>query len=257
MNIHQETAAYLNTLWTTNEICSDLPSHLKPTTLEEGYRAQEAFIHLSQSPCTGWKLGVASENQLTQAQLNRPLVGRILSNRCFEKNKHVVVPESGVITIEGEIGLILKHDILPNRVEPISWMDVSHICLTFEIVRSRFINRRAVGWPSFVADNVGFEALITSDPLPMIPCDTILDELLHKSYIELDGQAIAYPLQDKDGINPLTSLTHLANHARQENITLYAGELVSTGAFYKPFDLPHRNHGISAIYPWNTFGFSV
>lgn len=257
MNMRFKTALYLHQLWQAAELCSALPEHIKPTTLEEGYQAQEALIELTQSSCSGWKLGVASDSQLAKAELSRPLIGRILTNRCFKKNQTIPMPPAGNLTIEGEIGLILHHDILPGRPEPVSWLDVSHIILSFEVVRSRFINRRAVGWPSFIADNVGFEALITSDAIAQKPSDALIDRLLYESYITLDDQIVSRPLTGKDGINPLTSLAHLVDHSTQYGIALKAGEIISTGAFYQPFDLTDRNHRIKAINPWGEFGFAI
>lgn len=43
--------------------------------------------------------------------------------------------------------------------------DKGGMILVFEELLSRFADRRAVGWPSFVGDSVGFEALIIGNSI--------------------------------------------------------------------------------------------
>lgn len=65
--------------------------------------------------------------------------------------------------------------------------DIRSTCLTFEIVRLRFTNRKTVGWPSFAADNVGFEALVVGKSICEGVDLQVMRELAETAVVNLDG----------------------------------------------------------------------
>ncbi len=70
--------------------------------------------------------------------------------------------------------------------------------IAFELVLSR-ANRRAVGWPSFVGDSVGFEASILG---PQIDPAAIHRGVASVS-VQANGQVMGGGLSGDDGIDPV------------------------------------------------------
>ena len=143
---------------------------------------------------------------------------------------------------------MLDRDIPPQagRV-PVS-EDIRATCVTFEVVRSRFVDRKAVGWPSFVADNVGFEALVVSDSLGAGIDIPLLAELAQTTEVYVDGECRARGLSGDAATDPLVSLAHLYAHAAERGQTLKAGDVVTTGAMCQPFEW-YRASGECQV-PW-------
>lgn len=161
------------------------------------------------------------------------------------------------MTIECEIAFVLDRDIPPQagRV-PVS-EDIRATCVTFEVVRSRFVDRKAVGWPSFVADNVGFEALVVGNSLGAGINVPLLADLAETTEVHVDGQRRAGGLSGDAATDPLVSLAHLYAHAAERGQTLKAGDVVTTGAMCQPFDLHETGHQVSARFLGQTLTFTL
>ncbi|MGB0732216.1 MAG: 2-keto-4-pentenoate hydratase [Pontibacterium sp.] len=239
-----KAAAFLLDLWSSGQQTDQLATGYRPDSLPQGYEAQNAFIDRSQKTPIGWKLGIASPLQLKVNSLSRPLIGKVLKERCFTDGAKLDLPASGTITIECELGITLKHDLDPKVCNEAAWSDIESLYFTFEIVRSRFFNRKSVGWPSFVADNVGFEALVIGQPITLAPSTNEVHKLQQSTQVLLNGTCVSKPLLGDKGVCPLTALNHLLAHAKEYGYTLPKGDIVSTGAFCEPFDLSSRNDHI-------------
>lgn len=240
----QACAATLLKTWRTGGQLSALPPELRPVTLAEGYDAQDCLIAAAGGARAGWKLGVGSPALLRTSGLSRPLVGQVAQSRCHTSDTTICLPDDAPVTVECEIAFILAHDIPPEAPRHVLPNTIRSACVTFEVVRSRFTSRRTVGWPSFVADNVGFEALVVAEPLHT----GLLREINDTVEIRLDGVPVARALSGDDATDPLNSLQALLAHARERGITLRAGEIVSTGAMCKPFDITGTGHEVVASY---------
>ncbi|MBB1594143.1 hypothetical protein A9973_08670 [Achromobacter sp. UMC46] len=66
--------------------------------------------------------------------------------------------------------------------------------------------------------------------------------------MSLDGQVKARAQTGDDATDPLRSLAALYAHAADRNVTLRAGEIVSTGAMCTPFDIVGSGHTLTATY---------
>lgn len=250
------SATLLLKTWRAETLLDSLPAELRPHTLQQGYDAQDCLFKAAGGTRAGWKLGVGSPAAMRAAQLARPLVGQLETARCHASGADLQLPTRAPLTIECEIAFVLARDIepLPNRsVQP---DDIRHTCLTFEVVRSRFVDRKRVGWPSFTADNVGFEALIIGAPA----CDgldlQVLRSLAETTVVHLDGEPKAGVLSGDAATDPLNSLAALYAHAAERGETLRAGDIVSTGALCEPFDITGSGHRLSVRYLDEELAFS-
>jgi 2-keto-4-pentenoate hydratase len=234
-----------------------LPADTRPTTLEQGYVAQDAFFEAAGGTCGGWKLGAGSPAAMRAANLSRPLVGQLDQARLHGSGAHLQLDPAAPITIECEVGFILERDLPPDPGRTINAADIRATCVTFEVVRSRFIDRKSVGWPSFVADNVGFEALIVGDTFCSGLDEALLHELADTVVVDLDGQPRARSLTGEAATDPLNSLKALYAHAAERGVTLRAGDIVSTGAMCEPFDIVGTGHELSVRYFGKVLRFTV
>lgn len=228
-------ARILADAWKTGRALTELPVDLRPRTLAEGYEVQDALIATLREPVGGWKLGVGSKAAMRAANLERPLVGRVLENRIHRNGSSVRLARDAPVTVEFEIAFVLGRDIAPGD-RPAKALDaVSAIHATFELVLSRFVDRRAVGWPSFAGDSVGFEALIVGPRIDAADMEKVAASVV----IDVDGKEAARGLAGDDLTDPLASFDFLLDHAKERGVTLKAGEIVTLGAIGKPFDLAH------------------
>lgn len=242
------TASALLGAWRSGDLLIALPDVLKPQSLEEGYDAQSEFFKASGGKRAGWKLGVGSPAAMRAAQLHRPLVGQLEQARCHRSGVHLKMPAPTPVTIECEIAFVLSRDLPPVAGRQIDALDIHSTCVTFEVVRSRFTDRKTVGWPSFAADNVGFEALVVGESACVGLDENVLRELAETVVVYLNGEPRAKGLFDDTATNPMHSLLALYEHAAERGETLRAGEIISTGAICQPFDVVGTGHELSVRY---------
>lgn len=226
-------ASLLATHWKNGTQLAELPAEIRPGTLQEGYAVQDRLIAAMGEKTAGWKLGVGSPLGMRSAGLDRPLVGRILASHCYRSGDTVRLPNQAPVTVEFEIAFVLGRDIEPGDA-PASALDaVAATHPAFELVLSRFVDRRAAGWPSFVGDSVGFEASVIGDPID----PGQIAEVVRTVTVAANGKEMARGLTGEDLTDAVKSLDYLIAHARERGIALKRGEIVSAGAIAKPFDL--------------------
>jgi 2-keto-4-pentenoate hydratase len=242
------TAAPLLQAWRNGELLASLPDALKPHTLEQGYQAQAELFSSAGGARGGWKLGVGSPAAMRGANLTRPLVGQLEQARLHRSGVQLQMPAPTKVTIECEIAFVLARDLPPLPGRQIEPQDIRETCVTFEVVRSRFTDRKTVGWPSFVADNVGFEALVVGETVCAGLDEAVLRELAETTVVYLDGEAKAKGLFGETATDPLNSLAALYQHAAEQGITLRSGDIVTTGAMCEPFDIQGAGHELVARY---------
>lgn len=253
----QRTAALLLQHWHSGDLLEALPAHLKPETLSQGYEIQDLLFGAAGGRRAGWKLGVGSPAAMRAGKLDRPLIGQLDAGRCLSNGAHVTLPAETAVTIECEIAFVLDRDVPPKIGRTPVSEDVRATCLTFEVVRSRFVDRKRVGWPSFAADNVGFEALIVGEHLCMGIDEALLVSLADTTEVLLDGEPRAHGLHGEAATDPLASLAALYAHAAERGQTLKAGDIVTTGAMCQPFDLVGGGHGVTARYLGRELSFTL
>jgi 2-keto-4-pentenoate hydratase len=226
-------ARALAALWRSGAQCRELAPEMRPTTLAQGYAIQDQLVTALGERAVGWKLGVGSTAQKRASGIGRSIAGRILASRLFGAGDSVTMPDSAPVTVEFEIDYVLGRDVLPNEPAFDVLDAVSEVRVAFELVRSRFGDRRAVGWPSFAADNAAFHALVLG---PTIDHDDVR-ELVSTLSVERDGVEVARALTGDDMTDPQAALADLVATSRERGMTLPKGSIVSTGTQSRPFDV--------------------
>lgn len=250
------TATILAQAWRSGDLLAALPAANQPLTLEQGYDVQDQLFQLAAGSRAGWKIGVGSPAAMRGAGLSRPLVGQLERARLHSSGVQLSLPAYTPVTIECEIAFVLDRDLPPVRGRAIDAADIRSTCVTFEVVRSRFVDRKTVGWPSFTADNVGFEALVVGQTLCQGLDPEVMRQLAENVVVYLNGEPRAKGLFDDTATDPLNSLAALYAHAAERGETLMAGDIITTGAMCEPFDISGTGHKLIARYFDNELTFS-
>ncbi|PKU24027.1 2-keto-4-pentenoate hydratase [Telmatospirillum siberiense] len=223
----------------------ELPVEIRPSTLSQGYDVQDRFLALLDEPVAGWKLGVGSPKGKRDTGLDRAIAGRVLTSRLHRSGETARLPNRAPATVEFEICFVLGRDVEPGAVSGSPMVAVSAAHVAFELVLSRFVDRRAVGWPSFAADNAAFQALVLGEAVD----PARIGEIAGAVVVSADGKEMAGGLVGDDAIDPVGALSEMFAHARERGITLPAGTLVSTGTLSKPFTVAGHGADIVARFP--------
>jgi 2-keto-4-pentenoate hydratase len=246
-------AELLLSTWRSHGVLDALPESSRPATLDEGYAVQDAVARLRGEPLAGWKLGVGSIGAMRQARLARPLIGRVYESLVYAPGGVVPLPTDRPITVECEIAFVLGQDIVPHEAPSRLSDAVGATRVTFELVLSRFQNRRAVGWPSFVADGVGFGALVVG---PEIETDRI-DQVARGLSVMADGVVRARVATGDDVTSPWESFAALIAHASERGVVLNKGQIITTGACALPFDIGSGSTDLEARFGGKVFAARV
>jgi 2-keto-4-pentenoate hydratase len=202
----------------------NLPADLQPETIEEAYVIQDEIAQLS-GLVGGWKASFEPKD-------GRLMAAPVVSTYVNHQSEGLAV--SGPARVEVEFAVIFGAD-LPKNSSPYTREDVNKAIASahviFEVLGTRFEDRKLVSAHSYLADGNGNDAIIIGDAIPdWRSLDlTKLDVQLHVDG-ELAGQSSNGASFDK----VLDLLTSLANHAGEHLGGLKAGQVVITGARVGP-----------------------
>ena len=243
-------ARFLFDVWRDSKQVAELPQAIRPTNIDQGYDVQDNLVDLLGAPVIGWKLGVGSAKLKQQSGVGRSIAGRVLGNRRYDPGATVKLSFAAPVTIEFEIAFVLGRDI-DDRFAGDVRTAIAETRVTFELVMARFVDRRAVGWPSFAADDSGFEALIVGERID----DSQIPELLSSLVVSVDGQEKARAATGDDATDPYGALADLVAIARERKMVLPKGSIISTGSASMPFAVSAPKGEVSATYLGKMLGF--
>ena len=226
-------AAILADAWRSGTLLKELPVANRPRTLAQGYDVQDRLIAALGESVVGWKLGVGSPRQKQQSGVGRSIAGRILGSRVYRAGDTVPLPSAAPVTIEFEIAYVLSRDVLPDEPAFPVLNAVGEVRAAFELVLSRFMDRRAVGWPSFAADNGAFQALVFGEVIDRARINELGDSLV----VFADDKEAARSLSGEDATDPEVAFADLVATARERGMVLPKGSIVSTGTVSNPFNI--------------------
>jgi 2-keto-4-pentenoate hydratase len=230
----------------------ELPEAVRPRTMSEGYDVQDRLVAALGAESAGWKLAIGSHKGKRGSGVGRSIAGRVLRDRLHGNGARLQMPHAGAVTIEFEIAYGIARDIAPDAPVVPAAEVVGETRAAFELVLSRYVDRRAVGWPSFAADNSAFQALVLG---PVLATGD-LAEVARSLVVEVDGVERVRAVTGEDETDPLSALTDLMAVARERGMTIPAGSLVSTGTLSVPFDLTGPGR-ITARFLGQSLGFTL
>ncbi|WP_407158531.1 hydratase [Bradyrhizobium sp. STM 3557] len=228
-----------------------MPQAIRPANIDQGYDVQDRLVDLLGVPVVGWKLGVGSAKLKQQSGVGRSIAGRVLKHRRHDPGATVKLSFAAPVTIEFEIAFVLEQDI-DHRFAGDLRSAIAEARVTCELVMARFVDRQSVGWPSFAADNSGFEALIVGERID----ERQIPELLSSLVVSVDGHEKARAARGDDATDPYGALADLVSIARERKLILPKGSIISTGSASMPFAVSAPQGEVSTSYLGRKLGFS-
>jgi len=225
-----EAAQLLLATRAAGQLIERLPSHLTPTTVEDGYAIQHAAHDLASQPLGPWKIGATTEQAQRILGLDGPFIGRPDPRRVIPSGAELALVDwfVGPPLIETEIGLVARVDLAELPDDPMDLAEVIDVVACLELVNPRFSDMTTVGAPSLIADNAVASAIVASDALGW-SVDQVRQLDRVPVSIEIDGVEKAVGTGAMALGHPLNVLGYAATLAAEWGTPIKAGELVITG----------------------------
>jgi 2-keto-4-pentenoate hydratase len=224
-------ARRLAAAWNGRTLLDELPLAERPATVDAAYAIQRRLQEELGEASAGWKIGGASVNGLRASPSGQPVFGFLRGSCVYESGAVLALPPGGV-TLEVEIAVRFGRQVAPAST-PFDPALIDRAYVAIEAVRSRFRDRKAVGQPSFLADDAGFHAFVRGDELPGGAQSPVFGEA---ASLTRDGVPIAKPLAGDDGTDPLAALRLFWEHAAAQRLVVPEGAFVTTGTQTVPVD---------------------
>jgi len=237
----EQIQAASDTLWTHwrhgGRIVA-LPGELRPLTREEGYAIQACLEQRSAFPLFGWKIAATSKAGQAHIAVDGPLAGRLLGERVFENGSRLRFGSNHMRVAEAEFAFRMAVDLPPRATryavdEVLAGVATLHPAI--EIPDSRYVDFTVVGAPQLIADNACAHEFVLGPPAP--EAWRSVDLAAHRVVGSVAGQL------EREGIganvlgDPRDALTWLVNELSQLNVTLRAGQVVTTGTCLVPLPI--------------------
>jgi 2-keto-4-pentenoate hydratase len=223
--------------WQHGTRIGGLPDRLQPFTREEGYAIQARLERRSRHPLFGWKIAATSRAGQAHIAVDGPLAGRLLRERVRGRGESVPLGRHMRVA-EAEFAFRMARDLAP-RPSPYSVPEVLDAVATLhpaiEVPDSRYEDFTIVGAPQLIADNACAHYFVLGDASP----DEwgAADLVQHRVTGSIEGRHS----REGSGANvlgdPRVALAWLVNELSSLNITLRAGEVVTTGTCLVPLEI--------------------
>lgn len=231
----EAASALLVRSWETGAVIEALPETMRPASRAEGYAIQARLEATSARPLLGWKIAATSKAGQAHINVDGPLAGRILAERCFETGATLPFGANRMRVVEPEFAFRMARDLPPRRLpygveEVLAAVGTLHPSL--EVPDSRFADFTRVGAAQLIADDACAHLLVlgaaTQAPWRAIDLSQHRVQASVQGKLEREGVG-ANVLED-----PRKALTWLANELSGLGVTLKAGQVVTTGTCMVP-----------------------
>jgi 2-keto-4-pentenoate hydratase len=196
-------------------------------TLDQAYAVQDRLLALLDTPAgevRHWKSGGPSR---TDAMRHAPLPARGVRSLGDDlAGLHL-----GQRRIEAEVALRIAHDVTPAQARVVCWPEacglVDAMCVSIELVDSRWARGRAAAPLLKLADLLVHGALVLGEFVPYTPRDWAQQECRVRI-----GASEVLTFRGSLGVgHPGWVLPAFVRHATRHGATLAAGTVVSTGTW--------------------------
>lgn len=217
---------------TSGQLLVELPLAERPSTVDDGYLVQTTVLAAGGEPLAGWKIAGASPRCVRGEVPAVPLIGGVVPSRILRSGASLEIHAGAPLTLEAEVAVSFARDVAPAD-EPFDHTLIDGVFAAIEVVRSRFVDRKAVGQPSFAADNVGFHALVCGAAVDLAPGAAFQANV----EMRFNDQVIATSMLGDDRTQPFQALSFLWSEFARRGITIPRGAVITTGTLTLPVDV--------------------
>ncbi|MEO8256330.1 MAG: fumarylacetoacetate hydrolase family protein [Acidobacteriota bacterium] len=239
--------------WQSGRRTACLAETMRPSTREEGYAVQAQLERRSAFPLYGWKIAATSEAGQAHIAVDGPLAGRLLRERAYEAGLRIPFGANHMRVAEAEFAFRMAGNLAP-RVSPYSSSEVlaavESLHPAIEVPDSRYEDFTIVGAAQLIADNACAHDFVLGRPAP----DEwrSVDLAAHR----VSGSVAGKLQRDGSGANvlgdPRTALTWLVNELSRLQITLRAGQVVTTGTCLVPLPIEPNDRVVADFGEFGT-----
>ena len=224
--------------WEVGRCIAALPEDCRPRTRAEGYAIQTRLEQQSTRPLFGWKIAATSKAGQAHIAVDGPLAGRLLAERVFESGSRLRFGCNQMRVAEAEFAFRMASDVPPRATsysvdEVLASVATLHPAI--EIPDSRYVDFTVVGAPQLIADNACAHQFVLGHAAP--EWWRSVDLAAHRAVGIVAGKL------EREGIgasvlgDPREALTWLVNELSSLNLTLRAGQVVTTGTCLVPLPI--------------------
>jgi 2-keto-4-pentenoate hydratase len=215
------------------QVVDNIPESIYPVTEDQAYQVQTLLVekltkHYHSEGC-GYKIACTNSLPMELLGVKEPFSGRMLSHSTHQNGITLKAGNFVRRVVELEFAFVMGQDVPPSEM-PYTALTILPFISGFipgiEIVDHRFTDYTGVGGNALIADNAIHGASILANPvtdwksvkLSQHPVNLMVNG---KSFSRGSGQNV---LGD-----PMNVVAWLANHLLSRELTLNAGDLVTTG----------------------------
>lgn len=202
-------------------------------TAEDAYQIQLAQVAAKikkGAKVVGKKIGLTSAVMQEMFQVNEPDYGHLLDNMMHVDGEVLSLDSFIEPKLESEIAFVLKQDLQgPGITAADVASATAYVVPAFELIDSRIVDWN-IKFADTVADNgSSARAILGGQPTPLAEVDLAhIGMNVWKNGRQIDTAAGAAVMG-----NPLHAVVWLANALGRFGISLYAGEIILSGALVK------------------------
>jgi 2-keto-4-pentenoate hydratase len=225
-------------LWEHGGRIAALTGGHQPLTREDGYAIQARLERRSAFPLFGWKVAATSKAGQAHIAVDGPLAGRLVAERVVESGGRLRFGNNHMRVAEAEFAFRMGADVAPRPTR----YDVAEVLASvvalhpaIEIPDSRYVDFTAVGAAQLIADNACAHHFVLG--APAAGDWRSIDLARHRVYGCVAGGL------EREGIganvlgDPREALTWLVNELSRLNLTVRAGQVVTTGTCLVPLPI--------------------
>jgi 2-keto-4-pentenoate hydratase len=221
--------------WQRRQLIRELPEAIRPYTREAGYAVQALLERRSAFSLFGWKIAATSKAGQAHIAVDGPMAGRLLRERVRENGGRIPFAGNHMRVAEAEFAFRMGADLVPRRA-PYRVADVLPAVATLhpaiEVPDSRYEDFTTVGAPQLIADNACADYFVLGAAAPA--SWRSIDLAQHRVSGRVAGGTPSEGVGSNVLSDPRRALTWLVNELSRLNLTLTAGQVVTTGTCLVP-----------------------
>jgi 2-keto-4-pentenoate hydratase len=223
--------------WRAGTKLGNLAASIRPRDRGEGYAIQQEIEKSSAASLFGWKIAATSQAGQKHINVDGPMAGRLLHEMLIPDGGSASMAGNEMRVAEPEFAFRMARDLAPRSrpyavAEVLGAVDTLHPAI--EIPDSRFADFVSAGAAQIIADNACAHQFVLG---PQATSNwRRVDLAAAQPVIALRGKQFTGHGENVLG-DPRTALTWLANELRQLDLTLKAGQIVTTGTCHAPLPI--------------------
>jgi len=223
-------AATIWDAWTSGTRLGALPDSIRPTTSDDGRRAQRALAeHAGHS--YGWKLAATAQAGQAHIGVDGPLAGPLFERFRYEPGAVLPSHDLHMRVTEAEFAFRMARDVPADATDTEIVDAIAALHLAMEIPDSRFVDYAAVGGPSLLADAACAGMFVLGPAVSDWHGEALADRA---TTILVNGEPAAHGSGGAVLGDPAHALRWLVHDLARHGETLRAGDIVTTGTTTAP-----------------------